>query len=94
MDYRKFFISLALLTLITIGLIVFVTYTYTGYTPEGMIVSLFITILKLVFFGLVVIAHLYLTYLVFLFLFRLLRKLLYFISATLRRMYQIICARR
>ena len=90
MDYRKFFISLTLLTLITFGLIVFITYDYIGYTPEGMFASLSFIILKLLFFGIVVIAHLYLTYLVFIFLYQLLRKLLQIISTTMQRMLHTI----
>ena len=90
MDYRKFFISLALLAFTTFGLIVSIMHTYTGYTPEGTVVSLFIIIVKLLLLGLVIIAHLYLTYLVLLFLYQLLRKLLHFISATMRRMFHTI----
>ncbi len=90
MDYRKFFISLALLTLLTCGVIVFITYTYTHDTPEEMGVSLAIMILKLLIFGGVVIAHLYLTYIVFLFLFRLLQKFLQFIFTLMRGMFHLM----
>ena len=90
MDYRKFFISLALLALTTFGLIIFITYTFNDYTPESTITTLFITILKMLFLGLVIIAHLYLTYLALLFFYSLLRKSLHFISTTLRRMYHTI----
>ena len=89
MDYRKFFINLAVLTLLTCGIIVFITYTYTRDTPEEMSVSLAIMILKLLIFGGVVIAHLYLTYIVLLFLFRLLQKLLQFIFTLIRRMFRL-----
>jgi cytochrome b subunit of formate dehydrogenase len=85
MDYRKFFIYVALLVLLTCGIVVFITYTYTSDTPDILSGSVVIMALKLLIFGGLVIAHLYLNYIVLLFLFRLLQKLLQFISYLMRR---------
>ena len=90
MNYKKFFISLCSIALLSAGMIVFITWALTDYTPKGVITSLCVIILKLLLYGVTTVAYLYLTYLLLLFLFKLIRKVAILSYTEMQGLYRVI----